>query len=306
MPPESAIGALVRSQQAMIVGDTNQLPPTSFFQKIMDDEEADEDETVLDESILELANLTFSPKRRLRWHYRSRHSSLIKFSNHYVYDNNLIVFPSADEEREGMGVSSIFVDGTYKSGINSIEATRMIEAALEFMKNNPGRSLGLVTLNQKQRDLLIEKFEFAKLSNASAREYVERWQSQNDGLETFFIKNLENVQGDERDVIFIGTVYGPAELGGRTAQRFGPINGIAGKRRLNVLFSRAKQQIVTFTSMREADVLADEFQNPGAYLLKCWLEFSHTGRLETGVLTNRETASDFEDYVMSKLKQWAS
>ncbi len=302
MPPESAIGAIVRSKQVLIVGDTNQLPPTSFFKKIMDDDEQDEDEKVLDESILEQANATFRPKRRLRWHYRSRHSSLINFSNHYIYDNNLIVFPSANEEREGMGVSSIFTEGTYKSGINAIEAERMIEATLEFMKNNPGRSLGLVTLNQKQRDLLIDQFEFAKQSNKTARDYVQNWENANDGLETFFIKNLENVQGDERDVIFIGTVYGPAQIGGQTAQRFGPINGIAGRRRLNVLFSRAKQQIITFTSMTAADVIATEHQNPGAYLLGRWLEYSVTGRLETGVITNKPTDSDFEEYVIEQIE----
>ena len=302
MPPEAAIGALVRSHQALIVGDTNQLPPTSFFKKIIDDEDADEDEMVSDESILEQANAAFRPKRRLRWHYRSRHSSLIKFSNHYIYDNDLIVFPSADENRKGMGVSYVFTEGTYKAGVNAIEANHMIAATLEFMKTNPDRSLGVVTLNQKQRDLLIDQFEFALKDAPWANRYVENWKDRNEGLENFFIKNLENVQGDERDVIFIGTVYGPEKQGGRTMQRFGPINGLSGRRRLNVLFSRAKQQIITFSSMNTDDIVATEHGNKGAYLLKCWLEYSATGRLESGTITNKGTDSDLEDFVIEQIE----
>ena len=214
MPPEDAIGALARCEQAMVVGDTNQLPPTSFFRRIIDDEEIDEDEAVLDESVLELANAAFRPNRRLRWHYRSRHSGLIKFSNRFVYDDDLIVFPSANEERRDMGVSLVNVQGTYKSGVNGAEATVMVDAIVAFMRENPNRSLGVVTLNQKQRDLLIEEVEFALSRDRVAADYVDDWKDRRSGLESFFIKNLENVQGDERDVIFIGTVYGPAMPGG--------------------------------------------------------------------------------------------
>ena len=302
MPPEDAVGALARSDQAMVVGDTNQLPPTSFFKKMLDDDDADEDEAVLDESILEMANGVFRPARRLRWHYRSRHSGLIKFSNEYVYDNDLIVFPSASEVRPDMGVSLVPVQGRYHAGINSDEAAVMIEAILRFMRNSPERSLGVVTLNQKQRDLLLEEMETALARDSIASEYVERWLGKNDGLESFFIKNLENVQGDERDVIFIGTVYGPEAIGGPVMQRFPGINGVAGKRRLNVLFSRAKQQIVTFSSMTAADIRADEHANPGRYMLKCWLEYAATGVLHVGETTGREPDSDFEVFVIDQLR----
>src|SRR5215471_20012138 len=133
MPPESAVGALLRCGQTMVVGDTNQLPPSSYFKTLIDDEETDEDETVLNESILEMANATFRPSRRLRWHYRSRHSGLIKFSNRLVYGDDLIVFPSATESMSRMGVELRYLPGRYKAGTNPIEAKAMVETALDFM-----------------------------------------------------------------------------------------------------------------------------------------------------------------------------
>jgi very-short-patch-repair endonuclease len=302
MPPESAIGALLRCSQAVVVGDTNQLPPSSFFKTVIDDEEADDDESVLSESVLELANGSFRPARRLRWHYRSRHSGLIKFSNRLVYDDNLIVFPSATESMKRMGVELRAVNGRYKAGTNPIEAKTIIEAIVEFMQIDSDRSLGVVTLNQKQRDLILEEFEYAIANNRVVQKYIDTWKERNDGLEEFFIKNLENVQGDERDVIFIGTVYGAEAPGERVMQRFGPINGLAGKRRLNVLFTRAKQKVVTFSSMTAADIVAEENGNPGAYMLKRWLEYAASGILDAGEITEREPDSDFELFVMDQIK----
>jgi transcription elongation GreA/GreB family factor len=302
MPPESAIGALLRCGQTVVVGDTNQLPPSSFFKTLINDEETDEDETVLNESILEMANATFRPGRRLRWHYRSQHSGLIKFSNRIVYDDDLIVFPSATESMTRMGIEFRGVAGRYKAGTNPVEAKAIVEAAFEFMRTDQNRSLGIVTLNQKQRDLISEEFEYAVGNHQHAVKYIESWKERNDGLEEFFIKNLENVQGDERDVIFIGTVYGPEEPGARVMQRFGPINGLAGRRRLNVLFTRAKQKIVTFSSMTASDITADEHSNAGAYMLRRWLEYSASGMLESGERTKREPDSDFEMFVMSQIQ----
>ena len=303
MPPEAAVGALLRCKQVVVVGDTNQLPPSSFFKKMIDDEEDDdEDEKVLDESILGLANGRFHPRRRLRWHYRSRHSGLIRFSNRLIYDDDLIVFPSATESMQRMGVEYRKVPGLYKSGTNAIEAQAMVEAILHFMRTDPDRSLGVVTLNQKQRDLIAEEFEDTISRDRVAQAYVEVWKARHEGLEEFFIKNLENVQGDERDVIFIGTVYGPESADGKVAQRFGPINGVAGKRRLNVLFSRAKEKIVTFSSMTAADVVAEETGNPGTYMLKCWLNYVANGTLDAGKATDRAPDSDFELFVMDQIK----
>lgn len=302
MPPEDAIGALSRCRQAMIVGDTNQLPPTSFFRKMFEDDDVDEDEAVSEESILELANATFRPARRLRWHYRSRHSGLIQFSNEHIYGGNLVVFPSASEHDPHKGVKLVRVQGLYKSSVNPVEAATMVDAIVQFMRNHPGRSLGVVTLNQKQRDLIQEEWDLAVARNPHAAAYVERWGAKDDGLEEFFIKNLENVQGDERDVIFIGTVYGPEAPGRPVMQRFGPINGNAGRRRLNVLFSRAKEQIVTFSSMTAGDITADENGNVGAYMLRQWLEYSATGVIHGGTARSGEPDSDFEGYVIEQLK----
>lgn len=297
MPPESAIGALLRCDQTVVVGDTNQLPPSSFFKTVMDDDEANEDETVLSESVLEMANATFRPARRLRWHYRSRHSGLIKFSNRLVYADNLVVFPSATESMTRMGIEFRPVAGRYRAGTNPAEAKAIVETALEFMRTDPNRSLGIVTLNQKQMELIREELEYVAASNKHAVDYIDSWKKRNDGLEEFFVKNLENVQGDERDVIFIGTVYGAEEPGARVMQRFGPINGLAGKRRLNVLFTRAKQKIVTFSSMTAADIVAEENDNEGAYMLKRWLEYSASGVLDGGRQTEREPDSNFEIFV---------
>lgn len=302
MPPENAVGALLRAKQTMIVGDRNQLPPTSFFRKLIADDDSDDDETVLEESILEMANTTFRPARRLRWHYRSRHASLIRFSNRLVYDDDLIVFPSATDARGALGVSIVEVEGLYRSGTNPVEAKKVVDAAVTFMHAHPTRSLGIVTLNQKQRDLIQEEFEHALSRDTAVSDYVEDWQERSDGLESFFVKNLENVQGDERDVIFISTVYGPETLGARVNQRFGPINGLAGRRRLNVLFSRAKKQIVTFSSMTAADILSDENSNPGTYMLKRWLQYSSTGVLDSGDETRREPDSDFEEFVAQQIR----
>ena len=302
MPPENAIGALVRAKQTMIVGDTNQLPPTSFFRKMISDEDADEDEQVTNESILEMANAAFRPPRRLRWHYRSRTSELIRFSNRMVYDDDLIVFPAAEEEHPKMGVRLVPVEGLYKSGANPREAEVMVKAILKFMKEEPRRSLGVVVLNQKQQELIQEELNYALMKDTAAAKFIEKWETEREGLEPFFIKNLENVQGDERDVIFIGTVYGAETPGSKVHQRFGPIGGIAGKRRLNVLFSRAKEQIVTFSSMKSSDITATADGNPGHYMLKAWLEYSATGRLDAGSETGREPDSDFEIFVADQIR----
>ncbi|GAB61811.1 conserved hypothetical protein [Candidatus Jettenia caeni] len=304
MTPQDSVGALVRAKQAMIVGDTNQLPPTSFFQKFIDDDEEDENEEVItEESILEMANAVFRPARRLKWHYRSRHSGLIAFSNKYVYDNDLVVFPSPVENHPHMGVSYRKINGLYSKGTNPVEAKVMVDAVINFMHQNKEKSLGVVVLNQKQKDLIMQEMDHALVNDSIAQKYVEHWEKNRDGLESFFVKNLENVQGDERDVIFIGTVYGPEKENAPVMQRFGPINGITGKRRLNVLFTRAKQQIVTFSSMTSNDVRADNRVNEGVLMLKKWLEYGATGHLLVDELNiSREPDSMFEQYVIDQLK----
>ncbi|MBY5651777.1 DUF4011 domain-containing protein [Rhizobium leguminosarum] len=304
MPPEDAIGALYRAYQAMIVGDTKQLPPTNFFHKIYagDDEDDENPDAVTQESVLEMANSAFRPRRMLRWHYRSRHSALIRFSNRMMYDDDLVVFPSSNEDDPSMGVFSTFTSGIYKAGLNPIEGEAVVEAALNFMKTDPNRSLGIVAMNKSQSDFINERLQYAIARDKKATDYVERWNAERGGLEEFFVKNLENVQGDERDVIFISTVYGPPAPGERIRQAFGPLNGATGKRRLNVLFSRAKEQVRTFTSMTSGDIMAEEGGNEGALMLKRWLEYSAGGLLESSTGTHGAFDSPLEQYIAQQIE----
>jgi very-short-patch-repair endonuclease len=306
MRPEEALGAVARGGQLVVVGDPKQLPPTSFFDRTErpPDEEMDEEEIVDNESILDLALAEFRPARELRWHYRSRHESLIAFSNRRFYSDRLIVFPSpldpAREKRKPkFGVYHQFVGGRYKGHVNITEARAVADAAVAFMTAEADRSLGIVTLNQPQRDLLLEEMERRVAHEPAAQRYVESWEGT---LESFFVKNLENVQGDERDVIFISTVYGPDAATGVVMNRFGPINGIHGHRRLNVLFTRAKNRVEVFTSMRASDVRAGEGSQPGVHALRAYLEYAENGKLEPGDTTGREPDSEFEELVLERLR----
>ena len=307
MRPEEALGSIARADQTVIVGDPMQLPPTSFFDRadhiVQTDDEAEE--IVDSESILDLALATYRPARELRWHYRSRHESLIAFSNRKFYDNKLIVFPSPldpdkTKRKPELGVFNHFVGGKYKSSLNLPEAQAVAEAAVAFMRDNPDRSLGVVTLNQAQREVLLGEIDRLIARDRRAAEYREKWEPT---LEPFFVKNLENVQGDERDVIFISTVYGPDADTGVVMNRFGPVNSNVGHRRLNVLFTRAKQRVDVFTSMRSDDIKTPDGSSLGVKALKSYLEYAETGRLEQGETTGREPDSDFEIFVRDRLAQ---
>ena len=299
--PEEALGALARAQQAVIVGDPQQLPPTSFFNRQDADHNQGDDEElekVVAESILDIASTAFQPSRELLWHYRSRHGSLIAFSNHHFYDDRLIVFPSPQEGHSGHGVRLVPVAGQYRASVNVPEAQAVANAAADFMAKHPDKSLGIVALNQPQRDLILAEMDRLFVNDRIAERYRARWQNT---LEPFFVKNLENVQGNEADVIFISTVYGADERG-NLMQRFGPINGAAGDRRLNVLFSRAKHGISVFTSM-QPDQIRDDASTPrGTKLLRSYLEFAATGRLETGKDPVQECDSAFERFVKDRLQ----
>lgn len=302
MTPETAISALMRAKNALISGDTNQLPPTNFFRGLNDeeDEDVDEDIATAEESILELANTMFHPKHRLRWHYRSKHEELIAFSNHYVYDSDLVIFPSPNASSDSMGVRLVRTNGTFHKKINPAEAQVMVEHIANFMRQHPKRSLGVVVMNQSQMEQIDSMMLRLAEQDTKVANYIDYWTAEDEGLQKFFVKNLENVQGDERDVIFIGTVYG-ADPDGRFYQRFGPINGPSGKRRLNVLFTRAKEEIVTFSS-----IPMEQFQpnanNEGASLLKLWLQFCATKRLGEVVIESGSGGtpdSPFEEHVIS-------
>ena len=304
--PEDALGAIVRGSQLVVVGDPKQLPPTTFFEKVDRDdladdssEEADIHDLASQESILDLARGPYQPVRQLRWHYRSQHERLITFSNHEFYDDKLIVFPSPKVEGVEYGVRLVAVDGTYEAGLNRAEAEAITEAAQEFMQRFPTRSFGIVAMNKPQQELIQKMMDELFATNVEAEAYRLRWEN---SLNAVFVKNLENVQGDERDVIFISTVYGK-DAAGNFFQRLGPINGAHGHRRLNVLFTRAKQQVRLFTSMRANDIRIEATSRWGVRALKNYLTYAQGGHLDSGKITGREPDSEFERWVMEMLQE---
>ena len=304
--PEEAVGAIARAKQLVVVGDPKQLPPTNFFQRVLgsDDGDSVEDEvTALEESesILDAAMPVFSPIRRLRWHYRSRDERLITFSNYEFYDNDLIVFPSAFPGDPSYGVRLRQIpNGVFLGRKNVNEAINVVDEAANHMKSHPDESLGVVTMNLEQRGIIEELFDRKSDSDPAVQNYLTKYEEKN---EPFFVKNLENVQGDERDVIFISFTYGPREVGGRVPQVFTTITAETGWRRLNVLFTRARKRIVAFSAMRSSDIRVNPTSSRGVKALKGYLEYAETGRLETWRETNRPPDSDFEVAVADSLRR---
>jgi very-short-patch-repair endonuclease len=302
--PEEAIGAIARGGQMIVVGDPKQLPPTTFFQRTqMEGDAADEDQNVAaveeGESILDVASTLYQPVRRLRWHYRSRHHSLIAFSNREFYKEDLIIFPSAYREHSSLGVKYVQVPGAiFDERRNPREAEFVVDAMLEHMKSCPDESLGVVTLNFEQRELIEELFDGKSRNDPFALSYQEKMK----GPDELFIKNLENVQGDERDVIFISVTYGPDALGSQY-QRFGPINGENGHRRLNVLFTRAKKRVVVFSSLDAEKIQVSPTSAWGVRALKQYLTYARTGILDNSFGTSDQATNDFEKSVGAVLKE---
>ncbi len=300
--PEDALGAIARGSQLVVVGDPKQLPPTNFFDKMADGaEDEDEDSTAVIqgmESILDICQQIFRPIRSLRWHYRSQHESLIAYSNHYFY-KNLVVFPSPHLDNPRLGVKWRYIkDGLYQERRNFPEAKRIAEAVVWHMTTCPKESLGVVTLNGTQRDLVEELVEHRLRNNGKCQEYIDRWER--DGW-PFFIKNLENVQGDERDCILISTTFGKSEGSTKVRQNFGPISRPDGWRRLNVLFTRAKRRVELFTSMQPEDIVVDDKTPAGTRALRDYLDYARRGILTTTEETGRPPDSDFEVAVMAAL-----
>ncbi len=294
--PEEAIGAIARGTQLVVVGDPKQLPPTSFFDRMVDgsdDEEDDEAPAAISgmESILDICQQLFTPVRSLRWHYRSHHESLIAFSNHHFY-KNLIVFPSPYAKNPGLGVKYRYVKGgAYKDRQNAPEAQRVVDAVLEHMIRRPDESLGVVTLNQTQRELIEELLDKKLKTFDEGADFMGRWEAEG---WPFFVKNLENVQGDERDVIFISTTFGKAPGTDKVRQNFGPISRPDGWRRLNVLFTRSKRRIELFTSMAPEDIVVDARTPLGTKALRDYLDFAKRGVLVSTDEGERDPDSDFE------------
>jgi superfamily I DNA and/or RNA helicase len=298
--PEDALGTIARGKQLVVVGDPKQLPPTSFFDKAIEID--DEDITAIEqsESILDVSLPMFNA-RRLRWHYRSRHESLIAFSNQKFYDSNLVVFPSPSNKSDEFGIKFTHVKlGRFVNQHNIEEAKVIAEAVRKHLLNRPDESLGVVAMSSKQREQIERCVEELSKDDEQFRDALA---VNADVDEPLFLKNLENVQGDERDVIFISCTYGPQEAGAaQMPQRFGPINSAAGGRRLNVLFTRSKKRMHVFSSMTEGHILASDTSSDGVHALKSFLAYAQTGKLAQQIHTGKQPDSDFEISVLDALK----
>jgi very-short-patch-repair endonuclease len=297
MKPEDALGSVARGQQLIVVGDPKQLPPTSFFDKMIDEEE-DAAAIEVSESILDTA-LPMFDARRLRWHYRSKHEQLIAFSNHAFYDSGLVVFPAPHRESDEYGVKLSRVSRGRFVNRRNVEEARVIAAAVRHqLLQRPDESIGVVAMSGEQRDQIERAVEELAKDDPLFQEALEK---NLDLDEPLFVKNLENVQGDEREVIFISCTYGPEEIGGKVFQRFGPINSDVGWRRLNVLFTRAKKRMHVFSSMGADDIVLTERSKRGVEALKGFLAFAESGRLHQAVATVRLPDNDFEVAVATAL-----
>lgn len=285
---EEAIGAIIRGKQAIIVGDNKQLPPTSFFNATTTEFEEDieeYDDTGAYESILDEATLL--PEKTLLWHYRSKNESLIAFSNAKFYSNRLITFPSKAENIPNNGVEFYYVeDGRYDRGGkkgNVIEAKKVAELVFKHFKENPDRSLGVIAFGEIQQYAIENEINRIRAENPLFEKFFLE-----DNEEAFFVKNLENVQGDERDTIIFSIGYAK-DLNGNMNMNFGPLSRIGGERRLNVAITRAKYNVKLVSSIQPNDIDIDRINSEGAKLLKKYIEFAKNG---ISVLQNEITVND--------------
>ncbi|MBR4361793.1 MAG: DUF4011 domain-containing protein [Ruminococcus sp.] len=298
LPTCEAVGAIARGENVIIVGDPKQLPPTSFFSSNQVDEENYEKEDL--ESVLDDCLALSMPQEHLLWHYRSQHESLIAFSNAKYYDNKLFTFPSPDDQISE--VSWVHVDGYYDKSstrTNKAEAKAIVEEISRRLEDPKLRklSIGVVTFSQPQQnlvdDMLMDAFR--------ERPELEQWA--NEQYEPIIIKNLENVQGDERDVIMFSIGYGP-DKEGKVSMNFGPLNRDGGWRRLNVAISRSKCQMIVFSVITPEMIDLSRTRSDGVEGLKGFLEFAAKGRSALAVRGNTSTATaDFSSIVAEELRK---
>ena len=297
--PVEAIGAILRGTQSVVVGDSRQLPPTAFFDRAGSDTDEEQSDTADLESILGLFCAQGAPERWLRWHYRSRHESLITVSNHEFYDDRLIVFPSPDAGKQESGLSFQHDPNNLydRNGVNVAEARKVAAAVMEHARNHPNLTLGAVAFNLKQARRIEDELEILRRRNPSLEASFFTQHSN----EPFFVKNLENVQGDERDVILISVGYGKLD-GGLLPMNFGPLNRDGGERRLNVLITRARRRCVVHSNFLSADLDLRRSKARGIQALKTFLKYAEKGILDVPQASGREADSPFEEAVASALR----
>lgn len=294
---ENAIGAISRAKQVVIAGDSKQLPPTNFFQTAVSegdfdidaDEEDEYDDSNAYESILDEANML--PELTLRWHYRSRHESLIAFSNAKIYKNSLITYPSNIEKAANNGVEYIYVpNGFYDRGGkkgNVIEANKIADLVFKHFKEQPNRSLGVIAFGEVQQQAIETVIRERRLKRPEYEPFFIE-----DKEEAFFVKNLENVQGDERDTIIFSIGYAKDNVG-VFRMNFGPLSKAGGERRLNVAITRAKFNVKLVGSILPPDIDIEKISSEGPKLLRAYIDFAING---TDVLDREITETDIVEH----------
>ncbi len=275
IPVWDAIGAIARGKQVVMVGDPKQLPPTNFFDRAessLDDEDVEGDmESILDECMG--ASL---PTLNLDWHYRSRNESLIAFSNHRYYGGRLVTFPSP--VTEDRAVSFHYVKGSYEKGgarVNKAEAKALVADIVKRLKSPGFResklTIGVVTFNTEQQKLIEDLLDEERRQDPGLEPYFAESE-----LEPLFVKNLESVQGDERDIMYFSITFGP-DGSGAVSMNFGPMNRTGGERRLNVAITRARHELRVFSTLRGDQMDLSRTQAIGVRDLKHFLEFAERG-----------------------------
>jgi very-short-patch-repair endonuclease len=293
IPVWDAIGAIARGKQVIVAGDPKQLPPTNFFSRTDDDELPAEDGLVDDlESILDECLGAGIPEHHLTWHYRSRHEGLIAFSNHHYYNDRLLTFPSATSDSPGVRWVHV-ANGVYDKGgtrTNRAEGQAVVAEIVRRLshKGNDHPSIGVVTFSQAQQDLVENLLDDARRGNPELEPYFDAGHP-----EPVFVKNLENVQGDERDVILFSIGYGP-DSAGRLSMNFGPLNRDGGERRLNVAITRAKCEVVIFSTLRADQIDLGRTKATGVADLKAYLEYAERGPAALAGHASQATVDGYE------------
>ena len=304
MPVWDAIGAVARGNQLIVVGDPKQLPPTNFFGK-SDADAGEEAETEDLESVLDECIASNIEQHTLAWHYRSRHESLIAFSNRNYYDGELITFPAAVDHQLGVSWRPV-PDGVYdfgKTRTNRSEAQAVVAEIVRRLQDPDLQryTIGVVALSQAQQSLVLD------LLDAARREHSEIERFFGDAVEEpVFVKNLENVQGDERDVILFTICYGP-DVTGRVRMNFGPLNKEGGWRRLNVAITRARREVLVFSTLTHDQIDLNRSRSAGVHDLKRFLQFAELGeeafKRELTVDLTADVDSPFEAEVAAALAE---
>jgi len=302
-----AVGAIGRGRQTIIVGDPKQLPPTNFFGSNDDDEDVADHERDM-ESILDEAKASGIPVRDLRWHYRSRSESLIAFSNNHYYQNRLVTFPSPQVDDRAVRLRKV-PNGIYdrgKSRTNRIEAQAVADEAVARMRgwlDLPEKSrptLGIITFNAQQQSLILDLLDVARRDEPALE-----WFFADERVEATIVKNLENVQGDERDVILFSITFWK-DAAGKLTMDFGALNRDGGERRLNVAVTRARQELIVFSGFTADQIDPTRTKALAVHHLKTFLDYAERGAVALPAQTAGSVGgfeSPFEEAVAAQLEQ---